>query len=151
MHHLQIIGLNLIMIKMLMIKNNKNGFTLVEIMVALGLFALIAIPAYMFFSYTTSNEIEYHKNVSASRLMETFKNDIKQYSFEETRLFSDANNAPPNTKKIYDEIKSKFSDLEMKIVQEDVDEKTIRFTLTVTWKSRGGGERKETSTCVKVK
>ena len=32
-----------------------------------------------------------------------------------------------------------------------VDEKTIRFTLTVTWKSRGGAERKETSTCVKVK
>ena len=151
MHHLQIIGLNLIMIKMLMIKNNKIGFTLVEIMVALCIFALIAIPAYMFFSYTTANEIEYHKNVSASRLMETFKNDIKQYSFEETRLFSDANNAPPNTKKIYDEIKSKFSDLEMKIVQEDVDEKTIRFTLTVTWKSRGGAERKETSTCVKVK
>ena len=139
------------MIKMLMIKNNKNGFTLVEIMVALGIFALIAIPVYMFFSYTTANEIEYHKNVSASRLMETFKNDIKQYSFEECNGFTDANNAPPNTKKIYDEIKSKFSDLEMKIVQENVDEKTIRFTLTVTWKSRGGAERKETSTCVKVK
>ncbi len=151
MHHLQIIGLNLIMIKMLMIKNNKNGFTLVEIMVALGIFALIAIPVYMFFSYTTANEIEYHKNVSASRLMETFKNDIKQYSFEECNGFTDANNAPPNTKKIYDEIKSKFSDLEMKIVTENVDEKTIRFTLTVTWKSRGGAERKETSTCVKVK
>ncbi len=139
------------MIKMLMIKNNKNGFTLVEIMVALGIFALIAIPVYMFFSYTTANEIEYHKNVSASRLMETFKNDIKQYSFEECNGFTDANNAPPNTKKIYDEIKSKFSDLEMKIVTENVDEKTIRFTLTVTWKSRGGAERKETSTCVKVK
>ena len=139
------------MIKMLMIKNNKNGFTLVEIMVALGIFALIAIPVYMFFSYTTSNEIVYHKNVSASRLMETFKNDIKQYSFEECNGFTDANNAPPNTKKIYDEIKSKFSDLEMKIVTENVDEKTIRFTLTVTWKSRGGAERKETSTCVKVK
>ena len=127
------------MIKMLMIKNNKNGFTLVEIMVALGIFALIAIPVYMFFSYTTANEIEYHKNVSASRLMETFKNDIKQYSFEECNGFTDANNAPPNT------------DLEMKIVTENVDEKTIRFTLTVTWKSRGGAERKETSTCVKVK
>lgn len=139
------------MIKMLMIKNNKNGFTLVEIMVALGIFALIAIPVYMFFSYTTANEIEYHKNVSASRLMETFKNDIKQYSFEECNGFTDANNAPPNTKKIYDEIKSKFSDLEMKIVTENVDEKTISFTLTVTWKSRGGAERKETSTCVKVK
>ncbi len=139
------------MIKKLMIKNNKIGFTLVEIMVALGIFALIAIPVYMFFSYTTANEIEYHKNVSASRLMETFKNDIKQYSFEECNGFTDANNAPPNTKKIYDEIKSKFSDLEMKIVTENVDEKTIRFTLTVTWKSRGGAERKETSTCVKVK
>ena len=136
---------------MLMIKNNKSGFTLVEIMVALCIFALIAIPAYMFFSYTAANEIEYHKNVSASRLMETFKNDIKQYSFEECNGFTDANNAPPNTKKIYDEIKSKFSDLEMTIVPENVDEKTIRFTLTVTWKSRGGAERKETSTCVKVK
>ncbi len=139
------------MIKMLMIKNNKNGFTLVEIMVALGIFALIAIPVYMFFSYTTANEIEYHKNVSASRLMETFKNDIKQYSFEECNGFTDANNAPPNTKKIYDEIKSKYSDLEMTIVLKNVDEKTIRFTLTVTWKSRGKAERKETSTFVKVK
>jgi prepilin-type N-terminal cleavage/methylation domain-containing protein len=139
------------MIKMLMIKNNRIGFTLVEILVALGIFGLIAVPAYMFFSYTAANEIEYHKNVSASRLMETFKNDIKQYSFEESKGFTDANNAPPNTKKIYDEIKSKFSDLEMKIVLENVDEKTIRFTLTVTWKSRSGDERKETSTCVKVK
>ena len=39
----------------------------------------------------------------------------------------------------------------MTIVPENVDEKTIRFTLTVTWKSRGGAERKETSTFVKVK
>ena len=139
------------MIKMLMMKNNKNGFTLVEILVALGIFALIAIPAFMFFSYSAANEIEYHKNVSASRLMETFKNDIKQYSFEESKGFTDANNAPPNTKKIYDEIKSKYSDLEMKIVLENVDEKTMRYTLTVTWKSRGGAERKETSTFVKVK
>ena len=151
MHHLQIIGLNLIMIKKLMNKKNKIGFTLVEIMVALGIFALIAIPVYMFFSYTTANEIEYHKNVSASRLMESFKNEIKQYSFEESKGFTDANNAPPNTKKIYDEIKSKFSDLEMKIVLENVDEKTIRYNLTVTWKSRGGAERKESSTFVKVK
>ena len=60
----------------------KNGFTLVEILIALGLFALIAIPTYMFFSYSAANEIEYHKNVSASRLMETFKNEIKDYSFE---------------------------------------------------------------------
>ena len=151
MHHLQIIGLNLIMIKMLMIKNNKNGFTLVEIMVALCIFALIAIPVYMFFSYTAANEIEYHKNVSASRLMESFKNDIKQYSFEESQGFINANNAPPNTKKIYDEIRSKFSDLEMTIDPQNVDEKTMRFTLTVTWKSRGGAERKTTSTFVKVK
>ena len=80
-------------------KNNKNGFTLVEILVALGIFALIAIPAFMFFSYSASNEVEYHKNVSASRLMESFKNEIKQYSFEESKGFTDANNAPPNTKK----------------------------------------------------
>ena len=39
----------------------------------------------------------------------------------------------------------------MKIVLENVDEKTMRYTLTVTWKSRGGAERKETSTFVKVK
>lgn len=151
MHHLQIIGLNLIMIKMLMIKNNKNGFTLVEIMVALCIFALIAIPVYMFFSYSAANEIEYHKNVSASKLMESFKNEIKQYSFEESKGFINANNAPPNTKKIYDEIKSKFSDLEMTITPDSVDEKTMSFTLTVTWKSRGGAERKTSSTFVKVK
>ena len=151
MHHSQIIGLNLIMIKMLMNKKNRIGFTLVEILIASCIFAAIAIPAFMFFSYTTANEVEYHKNVSASRLMETFKNEIKDYSFDESKGFTDANNAPPNTKKIYDEIKSKFSDLEMKIVTENVDEKTIRFILTVTWKSRGGAERKETSTCVKVK
>lgn len=148
---MQIIGLNHIMIKTSINKKKKNGFTLVEIMVALGIFALLAIPAYMMFAHSASTENEYHKNATANRLMESFRDELKQYPFDEAKGFTNATNAPPATAKVYQEAQSKYSDMQMKIEPSEIDDKTMKFVLTVTWKSRSGKERKETSTFVKVK
>ena len=132
-------------------KKKNTAFTLIEIMVALGIFALLAIPAYMMFAHSASTENEYHKNAAANRLMESFRDELKQYPFEEAVGFTDAQNAPPATAKVYQEARSKYSDMKMDIAKSEIDDKTMKFVLTVTWKSRSGNDRKETSTFVKVK
>jgi hypothetical protein len=73
-------------------KNYKTtaGISLIEIMVAVLLLALAAIPIYRTLSFGASKEIENEKIAIANRILESFKNEIMGMPFEDLQTeFSD--------------------------------------------------------------
>ena len=130
-----------------MINKNKLAFTLVEITVALGIFALLAIPAYMLFSYSASSENEYHKTAAALRVIETYRDEIKNLSFNVAKEYK--SDLTPQASEIFATEHDKYG-LEKEITPEERDN-MIKITITIKWKNRRGTELKETQTFVKVK
>lgn len=143
-------------------KYSKTGFSLTEVLVGLSIFALLALPAYIMFSYSTSEEMAYNKNAAANRIMESFRDEVKNLSYiyvtnpsnglinqqgliKETQL-------PPKTYEVYKQEKDKFSDLKIELFSSEDSEKTmVTFNIYIKWSRRGGSETSETLSFIKVK
>lgn len=142
----------------IMTKNNKKGLTLTEITVALGLFALLAIPAYMMFSYGAADEMAYHKTAAANRILESCRDEIKNLSYAyalDLGTSFDSVNLPPATfdKLLNAQIELKDSSFKFHGTAEvkSGDLEHIKFTLKVTWTKRGGSTAEEQLVFIKVK
>jgi prepilin-type N-terminal cleavage/methylation domain-containing protein len=142
----------------IMKKNKKLGFTLVEITVALGLFAILAIPAYMMFSYGAADEMSYHKTAAANRILESCRDEIKNLSYayaESLGSSFDTVNLPPAT---FDKLLSAQKELKDSsfkfhgIAEKKTGEpEHIKFTLKVTWTKKSGATAEEKLVFIKVK
>lgn len=136
----------------------KRGITLTELTVALGLFALLAIPAYMVFSYGAADEMSYHKTAAANRILESCRDEIKNLSYkyaEQDLVPSFTNvNSPPSTFNTFMDFQKDFKDKNFKLEGKAVVNKNpdhIKFDLKVTWTKKNGSIAEETLSFIKVK
>ena len=60
----------------------KSGFSLAEISLAVLIFALCAIPLYYAISYGSAEEIQLEKMAIANKLLESFRDEMKNIDFE---------------------------------------------------------------------
>jgi prepilin-type N-terminal cleavage/methylation domain-containing protein len=136
----------------------RRGVTLTEIIVALGLFALLAIPAYLIFSYGAADEMSYHKTAAANRILESCRDEIKNlsYAYADKLGTSFSNiNAPPSTFDTFMGYQKDFKDENFKLIGTATkftqEPEHIKFDLKVTWTKKGGAIAEETLTFIKVK
>jgi prepilin-type N-terminal cleavage/methylation domain-containing protein len=139
-------------------KSKKFGFTLTEITVALGLFALLAVPAYLMFSFGAADEMSYHKTAAANRILESCRDEIKNLSYAYAQSLGssfDSINLPPatfdkllNAQKELKDSTFKFSGIAEETTTEPAH---IKFTLKVTWTKKGGATAEEKLVFIKVK
>jgi prepilin-type N-terminal cleavage/methylation domain-containing protein len=153
MHHLPTTGLGHTM------KKNNKGFSLAEIAVALALFGILAIPVYMAFSRGAAEEINYDKVAAANKILESFKDEIKNLSFEyaldlQKQGTFTAIQGPPNTFNALLETQQKFKDFKLEGKAEKVpglDIEAVKFLIEVSWTKGGGAKVTERISFVKVK
>jgi len=139
-------------------KNKKLGFTLTEITVALGLFALLAVPAYLMFSFGAADEMSYHKTAAANRILESCRDEIKNLSYAYAQSLGpsfDSINLPPATFDKLLNAQKELKDSTFKfygIAEETIAEPAhIKFTLKVTWTKKSGATAEEKLVFIKVK
>lgn len=133
-------------------KNYKTtaGISLIEIMVAVLLLALAAIPIYRTLSFGASKEIENEKIAIANRILESFKNEIMGMPFEVLQTeFSDTSWQTigadfPNVFNALMEAQKKYKDFEFsgQVRQvEDAVVPTMEFKAEVNWTKNDGEKR----------
>ena len=135
---------------------NKLGVSLAEISVAVLIFALVAIPLYYAISFGTKEEIQSDKVAIANKILESFRDEIKNLDFETVLGYGEdikASHLPPNSfGKMYNAQKDyKDFDFEAKAIKKDVDGiRSIRFNATVTWTRDGGKKSSQKISFIKV-
>ena len=137
------------------IKKNKSGVSLAEISVAVLIFALVAIPLYFAISFGTKEEIQTDKVAIANKILESFRDEIKNLDFETVLSYGDtikASDLPPNSfGKMYDAQKE-YKDFEFiaSATKNDVDGmRSITFNASVSW-TRDGGKSTQKISFIKV-
>ncbi len=137
------------------IKKNKLGVSLTEISVAVLVFALVAIPLYYAISFGTKEEIQSDKVAIANKILESFRDEIKNLDFETVLSYGEditATNLPPNSfQKMYDAQKE-YKDFNFKAkakLNDNDGMRSITFNATVSWR-RDGGESTQKISFIKV-
>ena len=135
---------------------NKLGVSLAEISVAVLIFALVAIPLYYAISYGTKEEIQSDKVAIANKILESFRDEIKNLDFETVSAYGDtikASDLPPNSfGKMYDAQKDyKDFDFEAKAIKNESEGmRSITFNATVTWTRDSGVKSSQKISFIKV-
>ena len=126
-------------------KNNKSGTSLVEISIAVLIFALCAIPLYYAVSYGSKEEIRMEKVALANKILESYRDEIKNLDYDLAKDFgsvSDNNGLPPETLKVVEQAKES-KDFKVTVTSgpgPDPDVESTVFKAEVTWIAEGGGE-----------
>lgn len=135
---------------------NKLGVSLAEISVAVLIFALVAIPLYYAISFGTKEEIQADKVAIANKILESFRDEIKNLDFETVLGYGDtikASDLPPNSfGKMYEAQKEyKDFEFEAKAVKNESDGmRSISFNATVTWTRDSGAKSTQKISFIKV-
>jgi prepilin-type N-terminal cleavage/methylation domain-containing protein len=128
------------------LRQRDNGFSLVEIVLAVTIFSLAAIPIYYALSGSATQEIETTKLSMARKILESFKEEILARPFDEMKNFASGeglqpfNGGFPNTlTKVFDEQK-KYKDFEFvaKICFAPGTQAVLQFKGEVNWRRPGG-------------
>jgi prepilin-type N-terminal cleavage/methylation domain-containing protein len=124
--------------------NSNHGVTLVEIVVAIIIFAVVAIPIYKFVSYGAATEIETEKTAIANKILESFKDEIIGMPFETlegdfpNNTEQDIGADYPNVFNSLFEAQKKYKDFEFTGKVKTVSSAavpTMEFSGEVTWTS----------------
>ena len=142
---MQIIGQNLFMIRK---EKNKSGFSLAEISIAVLIFALCAIPLYYAVSYGSAEEIHLEKTAIANKILESFRDEIKNLDFETAKQFSSFSGnsgLPPETFKVVNQVVNEkhYKDYVVSCTCEEKTEheiKSITFKPEIKWKNNKNKE-----------
>ena len=137
---------------------NKLGVSLTEISVAVLIFAVVAIPLYYAISYGTKEEIQADKVAIANKILESFRDEIKNLSYETVLGLCKgdsikASDLPPNSfGKMYEAQKEyKDFEFEAKAVKNESDGmRSISFNATVTWTRDSGAKSTQKISFIKV-
>lgn len=128
--------------------NNKRGVTLIEISVAVLIFALVAIPLYYAITYGSNEEIQLDKVAIANRILESFRDEIKNLDFETVDNYGsniDGSQLPPNSFKALLDGQQKYKDFAFKaeIKKPETtlsDVVSLTIVAEVSW-TKGNGEK----------
>ncbi len=129
-------------------ENNKSGFSLAEISVAVLIFALCAIPLYYAISYGSAEEIHLEKTAIANKILESFRDEIKNLDFKtamEYKSFSGNSGLPPETYKVINQVVNEkhYKDYEFSCSSEEKTEgdiKSVTFKPEIKWKNNKNKE-----------
>ncbi len=118
---------------------NKLGVSLPEISIAVLIFALCAIPLYYAIAYGSKEEIKMEKNAIANKILESFRDEIKDLDYDTAVTFgnfSDGSGLPPETLKVYEQAKN-YKDFKVSCEStpnnEMGDIESTTFKAKVTW------------------
>ena len=129
-------------------KTNKSGISLVEITIAIFIFAVCAIPIYYAISYGSSEEIHLEKRSIGNKILESFRDEVKNLDFktaQQYQNFSGNSGLPPDTFKAVEHIvnEKKYKDYVVSCTSEETTEndiKIITFKPEVKWTNNKGQE-----------
>ena len=137
-------------------QNNKLGVSLTEITISVLVFALIAIPLYYAISFGSKEEIYLEKVSHANKILESFRDEIKNLDFETVKNFGnniDGTQLPPNSFQKLFEAQKKFKDFKFSAQAESkaINEiESISFKAEVKWTKDNGTEASQKLSFVKV-
>ena len=136
-------------------KNHKSGVSLPEISIAVLIFALCAIPLYYAIAYGSKEEIRMEKVAIANKILESFRDEIKDLDYDTAITFadfSDNSGLPPETLKVLEKAKeSKEYHVSCESEKKtEFDIETTTFKAKVTWNAEGK-DVEQLLTFVKVK
>lgn len=141
------------------IKINNRGITLAEVLVAVALLGILAIPVFMGISHGAADELNYDKVAAANKVLESFKNEMKNLSYEYAVELADRGSfngldTAPNTFNELLKAQEKFRDLKFQGKAErdtSTGAEAIKFTVWITWTKQGGSQSRETIFFIKTK
>lgn len=137
-------------------KQNKKGVSLIEISIAVLIFALVAIPLYYAITYGSNEEIQLDKIAIANKVLESFRDEIKNLDFatiEEMGSHITATQLPPNSFQKLLDAQQKYKDFAFSAEVEDKtlnDIKSLAFKAEVTWTKGNGQKSSQKISFVKV-
>lgn len=150
---MRIIGQSLIM------KNlNRLGVSLTEISVAVLIFAVAAIPLYYGITYGTKEEIQLNKDSIAQKILESFRDEIKNLDYKTVKSYGspiDATNLPPNSFNKFFDAQKQYKDFTFEATAKetpggDGGVSTLTFVAKVTWTKEGGNKSERKISFIKV-
>ena len=150
---MQIIGLSLVMKRT---KKNKLGVSLTEISVAVLIFALVAIPLYYAISYGSKEEIQLDKVAIANKILESFKDEIKNLDYATVESFGnkiESTQLPPNSFQELLKAQKKYKDIKFEAESvEDNNNDVIsrKITAEVKWTNGTGNTSSQKISFIKV-
>ncbi len=142
---------------------NCRGFSLAEIIVAILVFAVGAIPIYYAISYGASEETNLEKVAIASKILQSFRDEIKDLDFKTVEGLMGAGAAwksvdggalPPNSFNSLLTAQKKYKDFLFKTdvrKSPGADLDSLEFKAVVTWTTGRGNTASETISFIKVK
>ncbi len=144
-------------------KKSNRGVSLVEIIVAVMVFALAAIPLYYAISYGASEETNLEKVAIANKILESFRDEIKDLDYKTVEgLMSagaawktlDASGLPPNSFNSLLTAQKKYKDFSFKTEvrkSPGADLDSLEFKAHVAWTTGRGNTASESIAFIKVK
>lgn len=137
-------------------KNNKSGVSLTEISVAVLIFAIVAIPLYYAISYGSKEEIQLDKVAIANKVLESFKDEIKNLDYPTVESFGnkiESTQLPPNSFQALLEAQQKYKDFKFEaesIEDNNNDVISRKITAKIKWTNGSGNETSQKISFIKV-
>ncbi len=138
------------------IKKNKSGVSLTEISVAVLIFAIVAIPLYYAISYGSKEEIQLDKVAIANKVLESFKDEIKNLDYPTVESFGEkieATQLPPNSFQELLKAQQKYKDFKFEaesIEDNNNDVISRKITAEVKWINGSGNTTSQKISFIKV-
>lgn len=143
-------------------KKNRLGLSLVEIIVAVAVFAIAAVPIYYAISYNAADEANIGKRSIAQKILESFRDEIKDLEYDYVVGLMGATSSwktftssgmTPNSFNVLLTAQQEFKDFvfsgEVKTAGGAVE--LLEFKVEVTWTSGRGKQEVEKLSFIKVK
>lgn len=137
-------------------KKIKSGVSLVEIVLAVAIFAIISIPLYYAISFGSKEEIQLDKVAHANKILESFRDEIKNLDFDTVKNMGskiDGSQLPPNSFQSLLKAQQKYKDFKFNAEAETktINEiESISFNAEVNWTKDSGGKSSQKLSFVKV-
>lgn len=134
----------------------KHGVSLVEIVAAVAIFAIVAVPLYYAVSYGSKEEIQLEKVSIANKILESFRDEVKNLDFETVKSYGssfDGSQLPPNSFQKLLDAQKKHKDFKFSAeatTKNINDIESIAITAEVKWTKDGKGESSQKISFVKV-
>ncbi|MDD3147598.1 MAG: prepilin-type N-terminal cleavage/methylation domain-containing protein [Candidatus Riflebacteria bacterium] len=143
-------------------RNKSAGVSLVEIIVAVMVFAMASIPLYYAISYGASEETNLEKVAIANKILAAFRDEIKNLDYKTVEGLMtatsnwktlDASALPPNSFNSLLTSQKKYKDFEFKTEvrkSPGADLDSLEFKAAVSWTTGRGNTASESIAFIKV-
>lgn len=141
----------------------NDGLSLVEIIVAVMVFAVAAVPIYYAIAYNAADETNIGKRNLAQKIIQSFRDEIKDLDFDYTKELMDATPSwrkidsagmTPNAFNVLLKAQQQFKDFQFNgdvRISSDAAYEILEFKVEITWTSGRGRNETEAATFIKVR